>query len=387
MPRNCPTDQYHGCVKDRIKYMRIGILNEVKDARVALIPDIVKQLINDKNQVLVEKEAGNSSYFSDQDYIEAGAELLDHKQVLAQSEILITLHPLEEDDLQHVSEKTILISSYQPFADLSFLEKTSKFPVTVLSLDMIPRITIAQAMDILSSMASVAGYKAVLMAANFLPRYFPMLTTAAGSIPPAKVLILGAGVAGLQAVATAKRLGAVVEAFDTRLAAKEEVQSLGAKFVEVEGARDDKAAGGYAVEQTDEYKKRQAALIQEKAVKSDIIIATAQIRGRKAPLLVTKETIAQMKPGSVIVDLAASTGGNCELTQNNQTIQYNGITIIGNSELAATMPMHSSQLYSKNILNFLKVFVKQGQLNLDLNNEIVKSSCIMLEGKQLYQKK
>ncbi|MDQ3394551.1 MAG: Re/Si-specific NAD(P)(+) transhydrogenase subunit alpha [Bacteroidota bacterium] len=367
--------------------MHIGILNEVNDARVALIPDIVKQLVNDKNQVNVEINAGNSSYFSNQDYTDAGAQVLPRQQVLSQSEIIITLSPLEETDLSVVKEKTILISSYQPFADLSYLEKTVRFPVTVLSLDMIPRITIAQAMDVLSSMASIAGYKAVLMAANQLPRYFPMLTTAAGSIPPAKTLVLGAGVAGLQAIATAKRLGSVVEAFDTRLAAREEVQSLGAKFVEVEGARDDKAAGGYAVEQTEEYKQRQAALIQEKAVKSDIIIATAQIRGRKAPLLVTKETIEQMKPGSVIVDLASSTGGNCELTQDKITIHHKGITIIGNSDLAATMPMHSSQLFSKNIFNFMKVFLKQGQLNFDINNEIMKASCIMLEGKQLFQKK
>jgi NAD(P) transhydrogenase subunit alpha len=367
--------------------MRIGILNEVNDARVALIPDIAKQLINDNNQVFIENDAGNSSFFSDKDYTEAGAKVLTRQQVINQSVLLISLHPLAENDLKNVNNNTILISSYQPFADMSYLEKASSYPVTILSLDMIPRITIAQAMDILSSMASIAGYKAVLIAANYLPRYFPMLTTAAGSIPPAKVLVLGAGVAGLQAIATAKRLGSVVEAFDTRLAAKEEVQSLGAKFVEVEGASDDKSAGGYAVEQTEDYKKRQTALIQEKAVKSDIIIATAQIRGRKAPLLITKETVEQMKPGSIIVDIAASTGGNCELTQNNKIIQHKGITIIGNSELAATMPMHSSQLYSRNIFNFMKVFIKNGQLNLDLNNEIIKSSCIMLDGKQLYQKK
>ncbi|CAN5549593.1 Re/Si-specific NAD(P)(+) transhydrogenase subunit alpha [soil metagenome] len=364
--------------------MRIGVLNEINDARVALVPEVVKQLIQDKNQILVETNAGLTSFISDSEYQEAGAEVVSREQVLAQSEMLISIHPLEDVDLNNIKEKSVLVSSFQPFADLSYLDRTAKFPLTAFSLDMIPRITIAQAMDILSSMASVAGYKAVLMAASRLPRYFPMLTTAAGSIPPAKVLILGAGVAGLQAIATAKRLGSVVEAFDTRLAAKEEVQSLGAKFVEVEGARDDKSAGGYAVEQTEEYKKRQTALIQEKAIKADVVIATAQIRGRKAPLLVTKETVEQMKPGAVIVDLAASTGGNCELTRDNQIINHKGITIIGDSNLAATMPMHASQLYSKNIFNYLKVLVKQGQINLDMNNEIIKSSCILLEGEKQY---
>lgn len=365
--------------------MRIGVLNEVNDARVAMVPEVVKQLILDKNQVLVEKNAGLTSFIADSDYQEAGAEVVSRDQVLTQGELIISIHPLEDVDLIKITGKSILISSFQPFADLSFLERTSKFPLTAFSLDMIPRITIAQAMDVLSSMASVAGYKAVLMAANLLPRYFPMLTTAAGSIPPAKVLVLGAGVAGLQAIATAKRLGSVVEAFDTRLAAKEEVQSLGAKFVEVEGARDDKAAGGYAVEQTEDFKKRQTALIQEKAIKADVVIATAQVRGRKAPLLVSKETVEQMKPGAVIVDLAASTGGNCELTQDDKIINHQGITIIGDSNLAASMPMHASQLYSKNIFNYLKVLVKQGQLNLDMNNEIINSSCILLEGEKRFQ--
>lgn len=366
--------------------MRIGILNEIQDARVALVPDVIRQLVLDNNQVLVEKGAGEASFISDAEYLEAGAEVTSRDQILSSSALLISIHPLEDQDLSKVAPKTLLISSFQPFADISILERVSKFPVSALSLDMIPRITIAQAMDVLSSMASVAGYKAVLTAANYLPRYFPMLTTAAGSIPPAKVLVLGAGVAGLQAIATAKRLGSVVEAFDTRQAAKEEVQSLGAKFVEVEGARDDKSAGGYAVEQTEEFKKKQTAMIQEKAIKADVIIATAQVRGRKAPLLVTSETINQMRSGSVIVDLAASTGGNCELTVNNKIIQHKGVTIIGNSELASTMPMHASQLFSKNIFNYLKVFLAKGTLNLDMSNEIVKSSCILLEGETLYKK-
>jgi NAD(P) transhydrogenase subunit alpha len=241
-------------------------------------------------------------------------------------------------------------------------------------------------MDILSSMASIAGYKGVIRAADTLPRYFPMLTTAAGSIPPAKVLILGAGVAGLQAIATAKRLGSVVEAFDTRLAAREEVESLGARFVEVEGARDDKSAGGYAVEQTEEYKQKQRELIHERAVRSDVIITTAQLRGKAAPILITEAMVKEMRPGSVIVDLATSTGGNCEISEDRKTVVKHGVTIVGSSDLAAEVPMHASQLYSKNIYNFMRVFLKEGKAVLDMDNEIIKSSCIARDGNILYGK-
>jgi len=275
---------------------------------------------------------------------------------------------------------------FEPYAGNGFASDVlSKYPVSTFSLDMIPRITLGQSMDVLSSMASIAGYKAVIEAANILPRYFPMLTTAAGTIPPAKVLILGAGVAGLQAVATAKRLGAVVEVFDTRTAVREEVRSLGAKFVEVEGSKDDKGAGGYAVEQTEEFKKKQADLIKERAIQSDVIITTAQLRGKPAPKLISKEAVNEMKEGSIIVDLAASTGGNCELTQNNKTVVEYGVTIIGNSELHSTAPIHASQLYSKNIYNFLKLMIKEGELKLDMEDEILKSTCLTFEGEVRYK--
>ena len=243
-------------------------------------------------------------------------------------------------------------------------------------MDMIPRTTLAQAMDILSSMAAIAGYKAVLTAANHLPRYFPMMITAAGSIRPAKVLILGAGVAGLQAIATARRLGAMVEAFDVRKAAKEEVESLGAKFVEVAGAADDKGAGGYAVKQSEAFIKRQRAEVQNRATKADVIITTAQVRGRKAPILLPKATVDKMKAGSVVVDLASSTGGNCELSEDNELIIHNGVKIIGNSALASDMPQDASTLFSNNILNFLKLIIKDGELVLDKENEIIKSALI-----------
>ena len=241
---------------------------------------------------------------------------------------------------------------------------------------MIPRTTLAQSMDILSSMASLSGYKAVLKASDHYNSMFPMMMTAAGTIAPARVMVLGAGVAGLQAIATARKLGAIVEAFDTRTAAREEVKSLGANFVEVEGAADDKGAGGYAIQQSEEYLSRQRALVQEKALKSNIVIATAQVRGRKAPLLVTEDTISNMKPGSVIVDLAASTGGNCAFTQNNKTIVKNGVIIIGDSNLADDISGVASNLFSNNIINFLQIVVKEGVANLDEGNEIIKSALI-----------
>ena len=242
---------------------------------------------------------------------------------------------------------------------------------------MIPRTTLAQSMDVLSSMASIAGYKAVLSAAHHLDRYFPMMMTAAGTIRPAKVLVLGAGVAGLQAIATARKLGAMVEAFDVRKASKEEVESLGAKFVEVEGAKDDAEAGGYAVEQSEDFIKRQKKEVQDRAIKSDVIITTAQLRGRKAPVLVETETVEMMQKGSVIVDLAASTGGNCALTKDGEKYNHNGVLIIGNSNLAAEMPKDASTLFSNNAMNFLKLLVDEnGAINVDLENEILNASLI-----------
>jgi NAD(P) transhydrogenase subunit alpha len=243
-------------------------------------------------------------------------------------------------------------------------------------------------MDVLSSQANIAGYKAVLTAATMYSRYFPMFMTAAGSIAPAKVLILGAGVAGLQAIATAKRLGAVVEVFDTRPAVKEEVQSLGAKFIEVEGAADASKAGGYAVEQTEEYKQKQQQRIAESAAKADIIITTAQIPGKKAPVLITAEMIAAMRNGSVIIDLAAATGGNTPYTKNNETVRTeNGVTIVGNSSLQSTTPSDASKLYGKNVLNFLQLIItKEGAINLNWEDELVKGSCITHNGEVVHER-
>ena len=273
----------------------------------------------------------------------------------------------------------VILGVFQPLFNSSLMRDWASAGITSFSLDMLPRTTRAQSMDVLSSQANIAGYKAVVNAANAYSRYFPMLMTAAGSIAPAKVLILGAGVAGLQAIATAKRMGAVVEVFDTRPAVKEEVMSLGAKFVEVEGAADPSQAGGYAVQQTEEFMQRQKARIAESIAKSDIVITTAQIPGKKAPILVTEEMIRNMRKGSVIIDLAASTGGNTELTKNNETVIKNGVTIIGNSSLASSVPADASKLYGKNILNFLQLIIdKDGKLNLNWEDDLVKDHVLRI---------
>jgi NAD(P) transhydrogenase subunit alpha len=367
----------------KIRSMKIGVLKESNDNRVAFVPEVIAKMSKANTSFLVEKGAGNAAFFSDAAYAESGAKIYSRKEVIAASDLLISIFPPETSELPQLKNK-ILVSSFQPFNNTYSLSALADGNINAFSLDMIPRTTLAQSMDVLSSMASIAGYRAVLKAAELLPRYFPMLTTAAGSIPPAKILILGAGVAGLQAIATAKRLGGKVEAFDTRLAAKEEVMSLGAKFVEVEGAKDDKGAGGYAVDQTEEYKIKQKALIKEHIIKSDVVITTAQLRGKPAPKLITKDMVELMRPGSVIVDLASSTGGNCELTQDQKMIMHGDIKIFGNSELSGEMPMHASQMYSKNIANFLDVLLKEEGFKPDFNNEIVRGACVVYNGKVLY---
>lgn len=355
--------------------MQIGILKEKQDKRVAIAPDALAKIKALGVEVCVEASAGAGAMYDDDAYA-AEARVVSREALLEQSDLIISINPPDDAELSKVKEGAVLISQFQPFLYPEVIPKLQAAKLVGISLDMIPRTTLAQTMDVLSSMASIAGYKAVLEAARLLPRYFPMFITAAGSVRPAKVLVIGAGVAGLQAIATARRLGAAVEAFDTRSAAKEEVLSLGAKFVEVEGARDDSAAGGYAVQQSEEFLQRQRAEVQSRASKSDVIITTAQVRGGKAPMLIAKETVEQMRKGSVIIDLAASSGGNCELTQNNETIIHHGVQIVGNSNLAALMPQDASFLYSNNVLNLLKILIKNGAVNLDMDNEIIRGSCI-----------
>jgi len=353
--------------------MKLGVPKEQNDHRVAIVPSTLPKLKALNIEILVESGAGEQAMYQDEDYAEH-ASVVSRADLLTHSDIILSVKPLPDEDLQHLKAETVVISMFQPYVDESITRKLRDHKLRGLSFDMIPRITLAQSMDVLSSMASVSGYKAVLEAAHHLPRYMPMMITAAGSIPPAKVLVLGAGVAGLQAIATARRLGAQVEAFDTRTAAKEEVLSLGAKFVEVEGARDEKDAGGYAVEQSEDFLRRQREEVQNRAAKSDIVITTAQVRGRKAPLLVPKETIEKMKRGSVVVDLAASTGGNCEVTADNAIVEHHGVTVIGNSFLANMMPQDSSFLFSNNALNLIKLIVQDGEIQLDLDNEIIRGA-------------
>lgn len=357
--------------------MTVGILKEPNsEQRVSLLPEQAEALIKKNVQVVIEEGAGVKAFAGDDVYNAKKVTVASRQQALA-SDIILSIHPLSDEDIHHLKPSAVVIGVFQPLFKFNQMKQWSEKGITAFSLDMIPRTTRAQSMDVLSSQANIAGYRAVLLAANTYSRYFPMFMTAAGSIAPAKVLILGAGVAGLQAIATAKRLGAVVEVFDTRPAVKEEVMSLGAKFVEVEGAADASSAGGYAVEQTEEYKQKQQQKIHESIAKADIVITTAQIPGKKAPILVTEQMMDAMKPGSVIIDLASATGGNTPFTKDNETVSRNGVTIIGNSNLAGGMPSDASKLYGKNVLNFLQLIIdKDGNLVLNFEDDIVLGSCI-----------
>ncbi len=362
--------------------MTIGVLKEQSpENRVAILPEIISSLTELKVKVLIEKGAGENAKASNKQYTDAGAEVVSSSDLIKNSQVILKVNELTDAELNKIEKDKIVICTFNPLSNLDLAQKLKTNGITSFSLDAVPRITRAQSMDVLSSMATVAGYRAILEAAFHLPTFFPMFMSAAGTIKPAKVLILGAGVAGLQAVATARKLGAVVEAFDVRSAVKEEVQSLGAKFVEVEGAMDDASAGGYAVEQTEEFKQKQSEMIQDHAIKSDVVICTAQIPGRKAPVLIKKETVEKMKTGSVVIDLAASSGGNCELTQNDKTVEKFGVKIIGNSNYPSGMPVDASRMYGKNMINFLKLLVDpEGNLKLDFKDEIIKGACITHNG-------
>jgi NAD(P) transhydrogenase subunit alpha len=367
--------------------MILGITKEPQtDNRVSILPELIEQIKKLNLQVIIEKSAGERAFASDEMYYSSGAEVLSREEVLKKADIVLQINPPADEEITILKEGQTLICFLQPLVQPNITDKLAEKKVTGLSFEMIPRTSRAQTMDILSSQASLAGYKAVILAAANLPKFFPMLTTAAGSIPPAKVLVIGAGVAGLMAIATARRLGGVVEVFDTRPAVKEEVKSLGAKFIEVEGAADASKAGGYAVEQTEEYKKKQSELIQKHSLTADVIITTAQIPGRKAPLLITTETLNNMKKGSVIVDLASSTGGNCEMAKDNETVHYNGITIIGNSNLPSTMPYDASKMFGKNVLSLLKILIKDGNIDINLNDDIIKGMCVTHKGENFLKK-
>ncbi len=366
--------------------MIIGVLKEpLYETRVSLLPEAVAALTKKGLSVLVAPGAGINASAGDDDYIKAGAQIKPIEEIVSTADIILCIQ--QPGSALQIPASKILIGIYQPLFHFNEMKQWAMKGITSFSLDLLPRTTRAQSMDVLSSQANIAGYKAVLLAANIFPKYFPMFMTAAGSIPPAKVLILGAGVAGLQAIATARRLGAAVEVFDTRPAVKEEVMSLGAKFIEVAGAADASKAGGYAVDQTAEFLQKQKEKIAESIAKADIIITTAQIPGKTAPVLVTTAMIEAMKKGSVIIDLAAASGGNTELTKNNETISHNGVSVIGNSALAASMPSDASKLYGKNVSNFLQLITdKEGKLLLNWEDDLVKGSCITHAGEVVHER-
>jgi NAD(P) transhydrogenase subunit alpha len=365
----------------------IGVLKEHSpEKRVALLPDEVAALVRLKAEVLVEDKAGDSAWAFAEEYRKAGARIVGRNEVLA-ANLIIGIHAPSASELAVLRADQVLLALLNPFFNKQLVTQLVDKKVTSFSLELIPRTTRAQSMDVLSSMGTVAGYKAVLAAASLLPRFFPMFMSAAGTIKPAKVLILGAGVAGLQAVASARKLGAVVEVFDVRKAVKEEVMSLGGKFIEVEGSTDDASAGGYAIQQSEDYLAKQAQKIHDHAVKADVIICTAQIPGKKAPILLKRETVEGMSKGSVVIDLASSTGGNCEITVNDQTILHHGVMIMGNSSLPAEMPTDASRMFGKNIINLLKLMIdKDGALILDLKDDILRGTCLTSGGELLNER-
>jgi proton-translocating NAD(P)+ transhydrogenase subunit alpha len=362
--------------------MLVGVAKETAagERRVALVPDGVGRLAQSGVEVAVEKGAGAEASFADEAYEAEGARLTE--SVLGGADVVCKVQKPSDDEIARLREGSTLIGLLQPLVSAELARALAERGVTSFSMDSIPRITRAQPMDALSSQSTVAGYKATLLAASHIGKFFPMLTTAAGTIAPAKVLVLGAGVAGLQAIATARRLGAVVSAFDVRPVVKEQVESLGATFLEldVEGAE---GIGGYAVALSEDQHEREQELIARHAQESDVVITTALIPGRPAPLLMTEDAVEGMRTGSVIVDLAAEAGGNCAATEPGRTVVKNGVTVIGDLNLPSTMPLHASQMYSRNVLALLNHLIHDGELVLDFDDEITRGTCVTHDGRVL----
>ncbi|MBC5822204.1 MAG: Re/Si-specific NAD(P)(+) transhydrogenase subunit alpha [Candidatus Eremiobacteraeota bacterium] len=369
--------------------MLIGVPSETApgERRVALVPDTVARLIKAGNTVVVQRGAGTAAAYRDDAYEAAGAMLAaDAAEVFAKAGIVVKVARPSSAELARMHAGQTLIAFLAPLGDPRSVEAYATRKITALSMDAIPRTTKAQSMDALSSQANIAGYKAVLIAAASLAKYFPMLTTAAGTIKPAQVLVIGAGVAGLQAIATARRLGAVVTGYDARTAVKEQVQSLGAKFLEIDVGESAEGSGGYARELSAEALERQRAAMVKAIGAADVVITTAAVPGKRAPLLVTREAVAAMAPGSIVVDLAAETGGNCELTRVNEWVASpNGVTIVGTTILPSTVATHASQLYSKNVLTLLEYIIKDGLLNLDMEDEIVRGTTLARDGEIVHE--
>ena len=361
--------------------MKIGIPKEIasRETRVAITPTIAKQLTNKGFQILIEKTAGQLSNFSDTDYSEAGATIANRQEVF-QADIITQINPPNKEDISLMKSGTVLISLMFAPSNPDLLKSCVQQKISAFSLDAIPRTSLAQSMDVLSSQANLAGYKAVILGGAEMGKIFPMLMTSAGTIKPSTVVIFGAGVAGLQAIATAKRLGANVWVSDIRPETKEQVQSLGGKFIEVEGDSSIKTEGGYVKGVSDEFLKKQQEAVTEKVINADLVITTALIPGKKAPLLIPDEMLAKMKPGSVIVDMAVSQGGNCASSELNKVINKNGVKIVGEGNLPATLPINASELLAKNIQNFIQHLTNEGQFKWDTEDEITAGSLIVKDG-------
>ena len=368
--------------------MILAVPRETKpgENRVALVPDSVAKLTKTSVIVRIETGAGVSAGFVDEAYTGAGAVIAaDTKSLYTDADIILKVARPSKEEMQQMPPGAAVVGFLSPLGDPAYVQSLADSKLTAFSMETIPRTTRAQGMDALSSQSNIAGYKAVLLAASTLPKFFPMLTTAAGTVAPARVLILGAGVAGLQAIATARRLGAIVAAYDTRAIVKEQVKSLGSEFLEIDLGEDAQTAGGYAKELSADAIEKQRAFMVKHIGASDVVITTAQVPGKKAPLLITEEAVGAMKPGSVIVDLAAESGGNCAFTEAGKTVEKGGVSIVGPTNLPATVPLHASQLYSRNLLNLLGLLVKDGKLNLDFEDDIVRDSCLTHDGKILHK--
>ena len=362
--------------------MKIGVPKETaaNERRVALVPETVRKLTGKGLEVVVERGAGSAALIPDEQYSEAGATLTDNLDDVYSADVVVKVAPPDAEEAVRLQSSGVLIGFLQPLTNGDGVRAVAATGVTSFAMEAIPRISRAQSMDALSSQANIAGYKAVLIASTEIGRYLPMLMTAAGTIRPATVLVLGAGVAGLQAIATARRLGAVVQGFDVRSAVKEQIESLGATFMEFDLGGDLEGEGGYAKELTPEQQARQQELMAEAIGKCDVVITTAAVPGRKAPILVTEQAVELMKPGSVIIDLAAETGGNCELTEAGQTVLRHDVKIVGPLNVPSTMAEHASQLYARNIESLLGLMIsEEGELTLDFDDEIIAGACITRE--------
>jgi NAD(P) transhydrogenase subunit alpha len=366
--------------------MLVGVPKETVagERRVALVPDLAAKLRKIGLEIIVQPGAGASAGFADAAYQEAGARL--DENVFPQADILLKVQPPTAEESNTLKEGATLIGSLQPYRKAPHFQILAARKVTAFALELMPRITRAQAIDVLSAMSTVSGYKAVLIAANHLPRFFPLLMTAAGTITPSRVFVIGAGVAGLQAIGTARRLGAVVEAYDTRPVVKEQVESLGAKFVELGlETKDAQAATGYAKAQSEEFYRQQRELMARCVAAADVVITTALIPGKPAPFLITEEMVRAMRPGSVVVDLAAEQGGNCALTEPGQEVVRHGVVLSGLLNLPSLVPFHASQMYARTVSNFLTHLVKQGNLQLDLNDELTRGPLVTHQGEILHE--